>query len=72
MSSTIKTLNVNVTAFRDNLKGYLEKAETDMLIINGKHGKRYLVAALDDIEESYEKALSKFDLKINKKNIENG
>jgi hypothetical protein len=74
MSTTkqLKTVNVNVTAFRDNLKGYLEVAEKEVLIINGKNGKRFIVTPLNDLEESFTKKISKLNSKINKNDINNG
>lgn len=74
MSTTkqLKTVNVNVTAFRDNLKGYLERAENEVLIINGKNGKRFIVTPLNDIEEGFSKTISKLNSKINKNDINNG
>ena len=70
--SSVKTVNVNVTAFRDNLKDYLEVAEKDVLIINGKNGKRFIVTPLNDIEESFTKTMSKLNSRINKNDINNG
>lgn len=71
--STIKSVKtVNVTAFRDNLKGYLEEAENSVLIISGKNGKRFVVTPLNDIEESLTKKISKLNSKINKNEINNG
>lgn len=72
MSTTKPVKTVNVTAFRDNLKGYLEVAEKELLIINGKNGKRYIVTPLNDVEESVSKTLSKLSSKINKNDINNG
>ncbi|MEO6102468.1 MAG: hypothetical protein ABIP44_02380 [Pseudoxanthomonas sp.] len=72
MSATKSIKSVNVTAFRDNLKDYLEVAEKEILIINGKNGKRFIITPLNDNEESFNKTISKLNSKINKNDISNG
>lgn len=65
-TKTQKTVpvNVNVTAFRDKLKDYLEVAEKELLIVNGKNGKRFIVAPIIDAEENLSKTISKINSKI--------
>ncbi|WP_289057628.1 hypothetical protein [uncultured Flavobacterium sp.] len=67
MSTTKQTSvkNVGVTAFRDNIKGFLEVAENEILIVNSK-GKRYLVAPIKDAEENLNKEVSRLNSQINK------
>ncbi|MBZ4037830.1 hypothetical protein K6T82_23940 [Flavobacterium sp. 17A] len=67
-TKTVKSepVNVNVTTFRDKLKDYLEVAENEILIVNGKNGKRYIVAPIKDAEENLSKTITQINSKIKK------